>query len=65
MEFPLPAKANWHPPTALASARTQRALQPSRLAIGHGVVLTEPLPAIDQAIAEATRKLAEDVAHAA
>jgi glyoxylase-like metal-dependent hydrolase (beta-lactamase superfamily II) len=65
LRFPFPAMATWHAPTALASARTLRALQPSRLAIGHGVVLTEPLPAIDQAIAEATRKLAEDVAHAA
>ena len=63
--FPFPAMATWHAPTALASARTLRALQPSRLAIGHGVVLTEPLPAIDQALAEATRKLAEDVAHVA
>lgn len=62
--FPFPAMATWHAPTALASARALRALQPSRLAIGHGVVLAEPLPAIDQAIAEAARKL-EGVAHAA
>jgi glyoxylase-like metal-dependent hydrolase (beta-lactamase superfamily II) len=63
--FPFPAMATWHAPTALASARALRALQPSRLAIGHGVVLTDPLPAIDQAIAEAARKLGQDLAHAA
>jgi hypothetical protein len=55
----------WHAPTALASARALRALDPARLAIGHGVVLTAPLPAIDQAIADAARHLKEDVAHAA
>jgi hypothetical protein len=63
--FPFPAMATWHAPTALASARALRALKPALLAIGHGVVLTEPLPAIDQAIAEATQHLKEDVAHAA
>src|SRR5215207_6286849 len=47
--FPFPAMGTWHAPTALASARALRALKPALLAIGHGVVLTEPLPAIDQA----------------
>jgi glyoxylase-like metal-dependent hydrolase (beta-lactamase superfamily II) len=63
--FPFPAMATWHAPTALTSARALRALQPSYLAIGHGVVLTAPLPAIDRAIAEAARKLEEGAAHAA
>ncbi|MEO7912037.1 MAG: MBL fold metallo-hydrolase [Roseiflexaceae bacterium] len=63
--FPFPAIATWHAPTALASARTLRALDPSLLATGHGVVLTAPLPAIDQAITDAARHLKEDVAHAA
>ena len=63
--FPFPAIATWHAPTALASARALRALEPSLLAIGHGMVLTKPLPAIDQAIAEAAQHLKEDVAHAA
>jgi glyoxylase-like metal-dependent hydrolase (beta-lactamase superfamily II) len=63
--FPFPAMATWHAPTALASARALRALEPSYLAIGHGVVLTEPLPAIDQAIADAARHLEEHVAYAA
>jgi glyoxylase-like metal-dependent hydrolase (beta-lactamase superfamily II) len=63
--FPFPAMATWHAPTALASARTLRALNPALLAIGHGVVLTDPLPAIDQAIADAAQHLKKDTAHAA
>jgi glyoxylase-like metal-dependent hydrolase (beta-lactamase superfamily II) len=52
-QFPFPAMATWHYPTALDSARRLRALEPSRLAIGHGEVLEQPLAAIDQAIAAA------------
>ncbi|HJZ48779.1 MAG TPA: MBL fold metallo-hydrolase [Roseiflexaceae bacterium] len=63
--FPFVAIATWHAPTALASARALRALEPSCLAIGHGVVLTAPLPAMDQAIADAARHLNEDLTHAA
>jgi glyoxylase-like metal-dependent hydrolase (beta-lactamase superfamily II) len=63
--FPFPAIATWHAPTALASARALRALEPTLLAIGHGVVLTAPLPQIDQAIADAAHHLKEDIAHAA
>jgi glyoxylase-like metal-dependent hydrolase (beta-lactamase superfamily II) len=51
--FPFPAFATWHKPTALATAQALRKLQPSRLAVGHGDVLEEPLPAIDAAIAAA------------
>ena len=53
--FPFPALATWHKPTALATARALRKLQPARLAVGHGDVLEEPLPAMDAAI-EAARK---------
>ncbi len=56
--FPFPALATWHKQTALESARVLYALQPSRLAIGHGVVLTDPLPAMAQAIAVAERTFA-------
>jgi glyoxylase-like metal-dependent hydrolase (beta-lactamase superfamily II) len=63
--FPFPAIATWHAPTALASARALRALNPACLSIGHGAVLTNPLPAIDQAIAEAAHNQREDIAHAA
>ena len=53
--FPLPALATWHKPTALESARTLRALEPSRLAVGHGRVLEAPAAAMDGAIAAAAR----------
>lgn len=51
--FPLPALATWHKPTALETARALRALEPSRLAVGHGKVLDAPLGAMDDAIAAA------------
>lgn len=53
--FPFPALATWHKPTALASARALRALEPTRLAVGHGVSLANPLAAMDRAIAAAER----------
>ena len=49
--FPLPALATWHKPTALASARALRALDPARLAPGHGPVVEAPGAAMDRAIA--------------
>ena len=52
--FPLPALATWDRPTALASARTLRALDPARLAPGHGKVVESPGPAMDAAIASAS-----------
>ncbi len=59
LRFPFPALATWHRPTALASARRLRALAPTRLAVGHGNVLEQPLAALDQAIAVAARDLGE------
>lgn len=52
--FPLPALATWHRPTALESARALRALDPSRLAPGHGKVVEQPSAAMDTAIAKAS-----------
>jgi glyoxylase-like metal-dependent hydrolase (beta-lactamase superfamily II) len=49
--FPLPALATWHGPTALESARALRALDPARLAPGHGKVVSSPAAAMDAAIA--------------
>ncbi len=49
--FPLPAYAAWDKPTALESARALRALNPSRLAPGHGKIVPDPGPAMDRAIA--------------
>ncbi|MDP9374548.1 MAG: MBL fold metallo-hydrolase [Chloroflexota bacterium] len=54
--FPFPALATWHLPTALESARALRALEPARLAVGHGVVLDAPLRAMDEAIAAAEQR---------
>lgn len=44
--FPLPALATWHKPTALESARKLTALEPKRLAVGHGPVLENPVAAM-------------------
>jgi glyoxylase-like metal-dependent hydrolase (beta-lactamase superfamily II) len=51
--FPLPANATWHKPTALESAKALRALNPKRLAPGHGKVVEDPADAMDRAIAKA------------
>lgn len=52
---PLPlALFTWHRPTELESARAVRALEPARLAPGHGKVLESPLGAMDRAIARAS-----------
>ena len=49
--FPLPGFATWHGPTALESARAMRALDPARLAPGHGPVVEGPGAEMDRAIA--------------
>ena len=53
LPFPLAGMATWHGPTELESARALRALEPARLAPGHGKVVESPLAAIDAAIAKA------------
>lgn len=63
--FPFPALATWHKPTALASAQRLRALQPARLAVGHGEVLEQPGAALDKAIDEAVRLLSKEQAYGA
>jgi glyoxylase-like metal-dependent hydrolase (beta-lactamase superfamily II) len=55
--FPFHAMATWSKLTTLHSAETLVALNPSRLATGHGKVLDNPVPAMQQAIAEAKSKL--------
>jgi glyoxylase-like metal-dependent hydrolase (beta-lactamase superfamily II) len=56
--FPFPALATWHKPTALATAEALRRLEPSRLAVGHGDVLEQPLDAMDRALESARRAFA-------
>jgi glyoxylase-like metal-dependent hydrolase (beta-lactamase superfamily II) len=51
--FPLVGFATWDRPTALESARALRALNPARLAVGHGTVVEHPAAAMDAAIARA------------
>ncbi len=63
--FPFPALATWHRPSALASAERLRALNPVRLAVGHGEVMEDPLAAIDEAIARTAQQLGEAVYHGA
>jgi glyoxylase-like metal-dependent hydrolase (beta-lactamase superfamily II) len=63
--FPVSPFATWNRPLALQTARALRALNPSRLAVGHGPVLENPLAAMDAAIAEAESHLEKAAAHAA
>ena len=51
--FPVLAIATWHRPTALETARRMRALDPARLAPGHGKIVEAPGAAMDVAIARA------------
>ena len=53
--FPLVHMATWHRPTALESARMLRALEPRRLAVGHGRVVEAPVAAMDAAIARGSQ----------
>jgi glyoxylase-like metal-dependent hydrolase (beta-lactamase superfamily II) len=52
--FPLPAMSTWHRPTALETAKALRALNPARLAAGHGKVVENPGAAMDAAISRAS-----------
>lgn len=54
LRSPIPAIGTWHRPPALASARRLRALNPSRLAPGHGKVVENPASVMDRALATAT-----------
>ena len=55
LRFPVPALLGlWHRPTAVASAHALRALEPARLATGHGRVVESPGPAMDEALARAS-----------
>ena len=48
--FPLPGLVTWNRDIELESARTLRALEPSRLAVGHGKTIEDPLAAMDRAL---------------
>jgi hypothetical protein len=50
--FPLASMSTWSRQTELATARALRALNPTRLAPGHGKIIDEPGAAMDAAIAK-------------
>jgi glyoxylase-like metal-dependent hydrolase (beta-lactamase superfamily II) len=52
--FPLVVMGTWNRPMVLASARKLLALQPARLAPGHGRVVESPATAMDAAISRAS-----------
>ena len=52
--LPAGGMATWHGPTELETARALRALEPARLAPGHGKVVASPAAAMDAAIARAS-----------
>jgi glyoxylase-like metal-dependent hydrolase (beta-lactamase superfamily II) len=52
--FPLVIMGTWNRPLELDSARAVRALEPARLAPGHGKIVEAPLAAMDKAIAHAS-----------
>lgn len=54
---PFPTWATWNRLLSLESAVRLRGLQPTRLAVGHGGILVNPLGAMDRAIAHAQRVL--------
>jgi glyoxylase-like metal-dependent hydrolase (beta-lactamase superfamily II) len=53
--FPFQALATWHKPMSIRSAEQLVKLRPSRLAVGHGKVLENPVSAMERAVAEAKR----------
>jgi glyoxylase-like metal-dependent hydrolase (beta-lactamase superfamily II) len=52
--FPLVIMGTWNRPMVLESARALRALEPARLAPGHGKIVEDPAAAMDAAIARAS-----------
>ena len=55
--FPLTAMATWSKTVGLRSAEALAALKPTRLAVGHGDTLPQPVAAMQRAIDEAKRHL--------
>ncbi|MGF7050222.1 glyoxylase-like metal-dependent hydrolase (beta-lactamase superfamily II) [Paenibacillus sp. DS2015] len=57
--FPFPALATWNKETALESAKRLLLLNPTWLAVGHGLVMQNPSQAMDLAITKAQAALKE------
>jgi glyoxylase-like metal-dependent hydrolase (beta-lactamase superfamily II) len=56
--FPLASPATWDRPTEVATARALRALDPARLAPGHGKIVENPGAQMDAAIAKGAKAVA-------
>lgn len=56
--FPLPYFATWDQATALESGKRLRDLKPERLAVGHGLVVDQPLTQMEQGIKRFEKRLA-------
>ncbi|MCA0972242.1 MBL fold metallo-hydrolase [Halobacillus litoralis] len=54
--FPFPGLATWSKPTAIETARTLADYQPAILALGHGDLLMNPVPKMQEAINQAPQK---------
>ena len=54
LRFPLATMGTWHRPTEIETARALRALDPARLAPGHGKVVEAPGSAMEAAIAKSS-----------
>lgn len=62
LRFPVPALLGlWHGPTAVESARGLLAVEPTRLATGHGRVVERPVPAMEAALARVSYGAARPV----
>lgn len=55
LRFPFATMATWHRPTEIESAKALRALDPARLAPGHGKVVESPAAAMERAIADTNK----------
>jgi glyoxylase-like metal-dependent hydrolase (beta-lactamase superfamily II) len=57
--FPATGFGTWNRPLSLETARALRALEPTALAPGHGKIVTDPVAAMDRAIAKSAAAVAK------
>jgi len=55
--FPFPALATWNKEAAIDSAKKLVNLNPKLLAVGHGLMIEQPIKMMSEAIDEASRLL--------
>jgi glyoxylase-like metal-dependent hydrolase (beta-lactamase superfamily II) len=59
--FPLPAMSNWDKGLSLESARKLLTYRPTAMAVGHGRLLSDPLPAMERAIHDMEQSQAREI----